>query len=297
MTRVLSVLVLVFMSIAGAGHTAPATSLRPVARGIGSEADVAQRVGTRPVARPSVHEARLIKQLSAEIQAGADQGFQRALASQMGLSTRAFAALSPQATWLSTRPTLRPRSLVDKAMAQRRARAKGAVCGDPDIQGEIVGYVPGRISACGIQDGVRVKSVSGIPLSQEAVIDCRTAKALKKWVVKGMKPAIGTSGGGVSQIKVAAHYACRTRNNQPGAKVSEHGKGRAIDISGFRLRNGTEITLLKDWSRRDTGAILRKMHARACGIFGTVLGPESDRFHKDHFHFDTARYRSGSFCR
>ncbi|MDX5403468.1 MAG: extensin family protein, partial [Rhodobacterales bacterium] len=25
--------------------------------------------------------------------------------------------------------------------------------------------------------------------------------------------------------------------------------------------------------------------------------PESDRFHRDHFHFDTARHRNGPFCR
>jgi hypothetical protein len=39
------------------------------------------------------------------------------------------------------------------------------------------------------------------------------------------------------------------------------------------------------------------MHKAACGPFGTVLGPNSNRFHQDHFHFDTARYRSGSYCR
>lgn len=198
---------------------------------------------------------------------------------------------------MSARPSLRPDSLVRKAMAQRRERAKGAICGDPAIQGDVVGFVPGRLSACGIQNGVRVRSVSGIGLSQQALMDCPTAKALKTWVDKGMKPAVGRTGGGVSQIQVAAHFACRTRNNQPGARVSEHGKGRAIDIRGFTLRDGSEITLLDGWDRRDTGPILRKMHSRACGIFGTVLGPDSDRFHKDHFHFDTARYRSGSFCR
>ena len=42
---------------------------------------------------------------------------------------------------------------------------------------------------------------------------------------------------------------------------------------------------------------MRKMHRTACGPFGTVLGPDSDRFHRDHFHFDTAKYRSGPFCR
>ena len=33
------------------------------------------------------------------------------------------------------------------------------------------------------------------------------------------------------------------------------------------------------------------------GGFGTVLGPESDQFHQDHFHFDTARHRGGPYCR
>jgi hypothetical protein len=244
-----------------------------------------------------LNEADLTRQLTNEITRGPTVAVPISRFDLPPLMQRAFAAVSPQATGLSVRPSLRPDSLVRKAMAQRRERERGAVCGDPAIQGDVVGFVPGRLSACGIENGVRVRSVSGISLSQHALVDCTTAKALKSWVEKGMKPAVGQTGGGVSQIKVAAHFACRTRNNQAAAKVSEHGKGRAIDITGFRLRDGTEITLLQDWQRRGTGAILRKMHHRACGIFGTVLGPDSDRFHKDHFHFDTARYRSGSFCR
>ena len=294
--RVTSVLVWFWIVMAGAALAAPDTSIRPVARG-DTAAPTRALQDIRPNARPALLEAALVRQLTRQFENVADPGFQRALNSQATLATRTFAAVSAQATGLSLRPSLRPDGMVQKAMAQRRARAKGAVCGDPDIQGEVVGFVPGRLSACGIQDAVKVRSVSGIAFSQQALMDCRTAKAVKKWVEKGMKPAIGTKGGGVSQINVAAHYACRTRNNQPGAKISEHGRGRAIDISGFRLRDGTEITLLQDWNRRNTGAMLRKMHQRACDIFGTVLGPESDRFHKDHFHFDTARHRGGSFCR
>lgn len=295
--RVTSVLVCVWIIMAKVAMAAPDTSLRPVARAIPTAAAVASPGDIRPVMRPDLHEATLVRQLTRQFEQEADPGFQRALASHDDLGARTFAAVSPQATGLSIRPTLRPDSMVQRVMAQRNARARGAICGDPDIQGETVGFVPGRLSACGVQDAVRVRSVSGIPLSQEATIDCPTAKALKTWVDKGMKPAIGTTGGGVAQIRVAAHYACRTRNNQPGAKISEHGKGRAIDISGFRLRDGSEITLLQDWNRRDTGAMLRVMQQRACGIFGTVLGPDSDRFHKDHFHFDTARHRGGAFCR
>ena len=104
-------------------------------------------------------------------------------------------------------------------------------------------------------------------------------------------------GGGLKELRVAAHYACRTRNNRKGGKISEHGKGRAIDISGFELADGRTITVLKGWRARRSSKAMRRMHQGACGPFGTVLGPESDRFHQDHFHFDTARYRSGSYCR
>ncbi|MFC6587279.1 extensin family protein [Sulfitobacter pacificus] len=105
------------------------------------------------------------------------------------------------------------------------------------------------------------------------------------------------TGGGLSSLRVAAHYACRTRNNQKGAKLSEHGKGRAIDISGFRLADGSEVSVLKGWNARRYSKAMRRMHKGACGPFGTVLGPKANRFHLDHFHFDTARYRSGSYCK
>ena len=40
---------------------------------------------------------------------------------------------------------------------------------------------------------------------------------------------------------------------------------------------------------------LRAIRDGACGIFGTVLGPESNAAHRDHFHFDAAERRK-SYC-
>ncbi|SPF77659.1 extensin-like domain-containing protein [Pseudoprimorskyibacter insulae] len=197
----------------------------------------------------------------------------------------------------SLRPQMRPDVIVEKALARRRELRRGMVCGDRGLQGDNVGYVPGKFDGCGIRDAVRLRSVEGIPLSQAALMDCSTAQALQTWVQRSLIPGVGNSGGGVSQIRVAAHYACRPRNNQPGAKISEHGRGRAIDISGIRLRDGTTLTVLNDWASRQYGKLMKRLHKQACGPFGTVLGPESDHFHKDHFHFDTARYRSGAYCR
>lgn len=160
-----------------------------------------------------------------------------------------------------------------------------------------MGRVRGKVSGCGVAQAVRVQSVSGITLSQRSVMDCGTAKALKSWVDGSVKPVLRQIGGGVTGLRVAAHYACRTRNNKQGARISEHGKGRAIDISGFQLRDGSTVSVLKGWTARDTSQVLRKMHRDACGPFGTVLGPNADRYHRDHFHFDTARYRNGTYCR
>ncbi|MDQ7069237.1 MAG: extensin family protein [Rhodobacterales bacterium] len=195
------------------------------------------------------------------------------------------------------RPNSRPPSERRLSRKERRARAKGGVCGDVDIQGVEIGTVPAKLVGCGVENAVRVSAISGITLSQKSVMDCTTAKALKTWIEDGMRPSVKRRGGGVVSIRVAAHYACRTRNNKPGAKISEHGRGRAIDIAAFTLRNGSTISVLDGWGKRRDGKVLRRMHKAACGPFGTVLGPDADRYHRDHFHFDTARYRSGSYCK
>jgi hypothetical protein len=41
---------------------------------------------------------------------------------------------------------------------------------------------------------------------------------------------------------------------------------------------------------------LRQAHAAACKHFGTVLGPEANDAHKNHFHLDMAERQRSSFC-
>lgn len=41
---------------------------------------------------------------------------------------------------------------------------------------------------------------------------------------------------------------------------------------------------------------LRRLHTAACGIFSTVLGPEANAAHHDHFHFDLKARRRTSVC-
>lgn len=46
----------------------------------------------------------------------------------------------------------------------------------------------------------------------------------------------------------------------------------------------------------NAGKFLHKIHSGACGIFGTVLGPEANNAHRNHFHFDLAPRKRGPFC-
>ncbi len=196
----------------------------------------------------------------------------------------------------SLMPYLRPKTLEQEALFKKRKLRKGSVCGDIQIQGKAVGKVPGKIKACGIKDAVQVTSISGVALSRPSTMDCGTAIALNEWVDKTVIPTFKRRGP-VVELQVAAHYACRTRNNQKGARISEHGKGRAIDISGFKMADGEVVTVLNGWRKNPSQKQLIKVWRGACGPFGTVLGPNSDRYHRDHFHLDTARHRRGAFCR
>ena len=220
---------------------------------------------------------------------------------------RVVLATAGAAVRLSVRPFARPENLRRRSMVRPMVPAQpatavvttraGSVCGDKAIRGQNLAPIPGRLKGCGIPAPVRVTAIDGVTLSQPATLNCRAAKALKQWVSRSVKPEVGRLGGGVTSLKVLSHYSCRTRNNKPGAKLSEHARGNAIDIAAINLANGVSLTVLKGWRDRVQSRILKAVHKDACGTFKTVLGPNADRYHQDHFHLDVARYRGGSYCR
>lgn len=287
-------------AVAAPDGSAPLVSLRPPLRPFGTDSMTA----TAPDALP----------------------FGGLFASRTGLGARVIGGTSLAAR-VSLRPEVRPAGLVariraaearaEAAATQARADAearseatrqtpsrvaqttvsRGRLCGVRGLYGDELEPISGRISGCGIEQPVRLREVDGITLTQPATINCRTAEAVQTWLRDAAVPAVGRRGGGIASLRVVASYACRTRNSRPGARLSEHALGNAIDIAAINLNDGSAITVLQGWRDRRDGPILRAMHQGACGTFGTVLGPESDRFHQDHFHFDVASYRSGAYCR
>jgi len=160
----------------------------------------------------------------------------------------------------------------------------------------------GRIdegNGCRVPSPWRIYSLADVSLSQPATLTCGMAAPLSDWMQNVVQPsAQRTFGESVIGVDVAASYSCRPRNNVGGAKMSEHGYGNAIDISAFTLESGRKVTVLDGWKgASDERSFLRQVRGEACGDFHTVLGPGSDRHHRDHIHLDLQNRRSGSrYC-
>jgi hypothetical protein len=157
----------------------------------------------------------------------------------------------------------------------------------------------GGPSVCGAIRPFEMAAVNEgrVHLRPAALVRCNMVPAVERWVRGVVEPeAMRHYRMPVVEMKVASSYACRPRNNQRGGKLSEHGHANAIDISSFTLADGRVVTVKDGWrgDQRDA-SFLRALHAGACREFTTILGPNSDRFHHDHFHFDLARHgRSGN---
>ena len=168
---------------------------------------------------------------------------------------------------------------------------------------------PIREGACGAETVVSVRAAGvnrAIKLSPAATINCPVARSLAKWLSTAVDPAaVELFGSRVASVRVAASYACRTRNHIRGARLSEHAKANAIDISAFVLADGRRIDVrpyrrgLRLWPASRNVRFLARVRKAACGPFHTVLGPGADAFHDDHFHLDMAKRRQGSapICR
>ena len=157
-------------------------------------------------------------------------------------------------------------------------------------------------NGCGIPNPWKVYSVRDVAFERSATLNCSMVGALDGWLQDVAQPAARSAfGERVVGVKVAASYACRARNNRRGAKLSEHGLGNAIDISAFKLASGRVVKVEQGWrGKRDERSFLRRVNKASCGPFTTVLGPNFDRAHRNHFHLDLAQHGrrgDGRYCR
>lgn len=146
---------------------------------------------------------------------------------------------------------------------------------------------------------VQLSALSGdnsqFGVSNLGPVKCHTAKAFGDWARFGIdRAARQILKSPLDRIETMGSYSCR--NVAGSDKRSAHATGNAIDVSGFVLKDGRRINLKSDWSGGTAAEreFLRVVQKSACKRFGTVLGPEYNAAHKDHFHLEGT---GAKFCR
>ena len=104
-------------------------------------------------------------------------------------------------------------------------------------------------------------------------------------------------GQNVAELENLGSYNCRKIAGREAQ--SEHSTANAIDISAFVLADGTRISLINDWAPGDKRSeFLHEVRDGSCDLFSTVLSPDHNAAHADHFHLDMAVRTAGwSICR
>jgi hypothetical protein len=148
--------------------------------------------------------------------------------------------------------------------------------------------------ACGIYAPIKVSAFQSgtVSLGPSALMNCPMTTAVDGWLTEAVQPAaLAWLGQPIVGVTDFGAYSCRPVDDIQGNQLSEHSFGNAIDISGFRLMDGTLVTVKHDWymgSDAERG-FLREVLAAACERFKTVLGPGA-KYHSDHFHLDLAHH-------
>ena len=186
------------------------------------------------------------------------------------------------------------------------------------VNGKIVPAV--RQGDCGADSPLQLKSVADVMLSGEPLSTCAMAEGLANVGEAAKVAARDILGTELTAIVTGPGYECRRRNRAATGKLSEHAFANALDIAGFSFADGRRVTVEADWphlpasdTQDDTPAdeagqenapagaaplsagerastpeakFLLAVRDAACGIFTTVLSPDSNSAHHSHLHFD-----------
>lgn len=153
---------------------------------------------------------------------------------------------------------------------------------------------------CRLHNAVRITRTH-LAVDEPFLLSCRAALSLAMWerhaVQKAAQAELGTP---VKAMRHFGSYACRNLYGESGRRRSQHATADALDVAAFRLADGRLVTVKGDWQggkagpRAPAARFLRAVHDGACRWFDVVLGPDYNRAHVDHFHFDRG---GGRACR
>lgn len=140
------------------------------------------------------------------------------------------------------------------------------------------------------------------PLAPSApVATCAVNAAMASWLHKTVEPAArDIMDSPLASVRHLGTFSCRRLYGRNNGRWSQHATGNAIDVAGFVLEDGTEISIVSDWAEEAStdrkARFLRRVRSGACKVFGTVLSPDYNEAHRDHLHLDQAPGNRG-VCR
>lgn len=151
---------------------------------------------------------------------------------------------------------------------------------------------------CSTTNSVQLQGLAGdrgeFGVTNLGAVACPLANSFAGWARYGVdRAAKQILGSPLERIETMGSYSCR--NVAGTARRSAHARAEAIDVSAFILANGRRISVKAGWNAsREEREFLRVIHSSACKRFGTVLGPEYNKAHEDHFHLE---HGGNSYCR
>ena len=145
-------------------------------------------------------------------------------------------------------------------------------------------------SQCAYDDGMRLIPDDVRYAPGELVTSCPVAAGLHLFETRVVQfAALRHFNSRVVAIEHFGSYSCRRLYGRSQGEFSEHATADAVDIGGFRLADGTRISVLGDWDGSGPkAAFLHDVRDGACRLFSTVLSPDYNAAHRDHLHLDQA---------
>jgi len=103
--------------------------------------------------------------------------------------------------------------------------------------------------------------------------------------------------GGPDGIEPSGKAEDNKKSRKKASKDADAKQGKSSTPETVASLPGAESTVVvAPPPKTPTGRFLRDIHASACQIFGTTLGPEANEAHRNHFHVDMAERKFRKIC-
>lgn len=209
--------------------------------------------------------------------------------------------------WLEEHPEHNPWAPLDlrdpvgwaTAAKLARLRTEAPACRSTLVRSNVAfePLPPVGADQCRRDDRIRLTDV---PLSPDTPsTTCSVSVAFEMWMEKTVRPSAETMlGSPLRRIEHLGAFSCRRLYGRDEGAWSQHATANAIDIAAFVLEDGRRISLLDDWGDGTAeSAFLAEVRDGACTFFSTVLTPDYNAAHRDHFHLDQQPRGLGGVCR